>query len=276
MLQARSNWLKKHGIPYVFVVAPDKQSIYPEMLPEPQRLRVREPSRLDQLLECLRRDTNVHVVDLRQPLRLAKVSETVFYVTDSHWNDLGGHAAYLAVMRAVGTYFPELSSLPRESFFHANVKLPGGDLARMLGLPNLFAEEQTVLVPLEPRLARPVNPGLQTPHLPPQMQPTLFVRADRDLPRVVFFHDSFAKCIKPFLGEHFHRMFCYWAEPYEFDAAIIERERPDIVIQQIVERKLAMPFPPTSLVGFHDQFPDIVGYTARTSAFSTQKNTTTE
>ena len=66
-------------------------------------------------------------------------------------------------------------------------------------------------------------------------------RADASLPRAILFRDSFAAQLIPFLAEHFERMLCIWDSA--FDRAIIEHERPGIVITELVERSLEGPLP---------------------------------
>ena len=61
-------------------------------------------------------------------------------------------------------------------------------------------------------------------------------RQDAGLPRAVLFRDSFAAQLIPFLAEHFERMICIWDN--DFDRAIVEHERPAVVIQEVVERAL--------------------------------------
>jgi len=56
------------------------------------------------------------------------------------------------------------------------------------------------------------------------------------LPRAVVFRDSFASRLAPYLSEHFGRVVYLWQN--NFDAEVIRRERPDVVIQQIVGRHL--------------------------------------
>jgi hypothetical protein len=264
MLEERRDWLQERGVPYVFVVTPDKQSVYPEMLPYVVRRRVPEPSRLDQLVAYLRANTDVHVVDLRDELRKEKESNRLYCATDSHWNDNGGYAAYVTLVRELSNWFPDLVPLPRSAFIEVSGEQPGGDLARMLGLPNRFVETNHLLVPRVPRLAIWGYANAYYPHLPPNMQPTLMVRPDSEgLPRAVFFHDSFAESFKPFLGEHFERMSCRWLEPYEFDTHTIEFEMPNIVIQQVVERKLELPFPPDWRAQLGDDLGKSATQTAR-------------
>jgi len=58
--------------------------------------------------------------------------------------------------------------------------------------------------------------------------------ADRSLPRVVVFHDSFFNFIKQFMSEHFSRMVCF--QSYNrVDFSIVDREKPDMLIYEMVE-----------------------------------------
>jgi len=65
---------------------------------------------------------------------------------------------------------------------------------------------------------------------------------DPSLPRAVMFQDSFGDALRPFLSEHFQRVFYSWQ--VLFDPAVIERERPRVVPQEMVERALMEDFPP--------------------------------
>ena len=65
---------------------------------------------------------------------------------------------------------------------------------------------------------------------------------DASLPRAVMFQDSFGHALRPFLSEHFQRAFYSWQ--VLFDPAVIEGERPGVVLQELVERSLMEDFPP--------------------------------
>ncbi len=119
---------------------------------------------------------------------------------------------------------------------------PGGDLARMLGIADRLPEERLTLVP---------RTGWHFRHTDERFvmaarcaYPELTVateRTDAELPRAVLFRDSFAAQLIPFLAEHFQRILCIWDR--NFDRAIVEHERPGVVIQEVVERALEQPVP---------------------------------
>ena len=60
------------------------------------------------------------------------------------------------------------------------------------------------------------------------------------------FRDSFTSALAPFLSEHFSRAVYLWQN--DFDASDVEKEHPDIVIQEIVGRHLYVFYPTPWLV----------------------------
>ena len=69
--EARRDWLAERGGQYLFVVAPDKQSIYPDLLPSWLKPTGR-PTKLDQFFNYMRENSGVAVPDLRPALRAAR------------------------------------------------------------------------------------------------------------------------------------------------------------------------------------------------------------
>jgi hypothetical protein len=241
MLEARRDWLAAQGIPFVLVIAPDKQTIYPESLPRALRKRAKEETRLDQLIAALRANTDIQIIDVRPALCEAKERDRLYDHTDSHWNDRGAYVAYTAMMNELSRQFPQLTPMARDAFSDAETIKPGGDCARLVGLPKRFPELSLSLVPKFTRQAqrRPID-GPYAENNP--LRPFATEHPNHALPRAVMFHDSFGSHLIPFLSDHFQRIAYAWVRadsPY-FDRELVLRERPNIVIQQIVERKLAV------------------------------------
>ena len=213
------------------VIAPNKQSIYPEEL---RGTEIYPPSRLDHLLKHLSPQTRAAIIDVRAELRDAKRRYGVsnYYQTDSHWNDLGAFIAYrkivsvLAQARAIER--PELATLDGVSV--QAEPSAGGDVAtRMLFLPWNFSDQRVVLrgVP----------------------EPVPLVQSERDRVialnphgkgKLLVFTDSFGPWLAPLLGRHFARveMLQRPAWPAVFDGEQIARSKADVVMIQIVERNL--------------------------------------
>jgi hypothetical protein len=67
---------------------------------------------------------------------------------------------------------------------------------------------------------------------------------DTRLPRAVVFRDSFGSALVPFLAEHFSRALFLWQ--YNVDPDVVLAERPAVVIQEWVGRRLStlLPYDP--------------------------------
>jgi hypothetical protein len=239
-LEQRRDWLAQRGIRYLFLVAPDAQSIYPEHLPPALRKRQAE-SRLDQLVSYLAAHSDLPILDVRGAMREAKARERLYHRTDTHWNSRGAFVAYEELTRHLAHWFPAIQPLPRTAFHDVVQEADrGGDLARMLNLTDQYREEVLDLQPKAPRLAR-LAAGSRPPSEAPAALPKPMVTEcpTPGLPRAVIFHDSFFLGVYPFLSEHFHRAAYLWQ--YSLDRGLIEREHPDVVIQEVVERYLRLP-----------------------------------
>jgi hypothetical protein len=69
----------------------------------------------------------------------------------------------------------------------------------------------------------------------------------------VVFHDSFGEALIPFIAEGFQRT--VFAPEDVLDCQLVEREKPDVVIHEMVERKLGLPAPLDPGLGPVDNLP---------------------
>jgi len=238
-LKRRERFLAARGIAYVVTIAPDKFTIYPELLPR-WAGATHGATPLDRLVDAIRADGTLRFVDLRGPLRAAKPSERVYYATDSHWNSLGAAVAYRAIMQAVSDALPgrrvvAAPVVPPE--YVAGVDIYRGDIARMTGDPNWFGEPDyaplwKILAAQDSRCAKRVDAGDDAGF-------EWYACARNGLPRAVVYRDSMAIPLIPLLSENFSRV--AYVSSRRLDPAFIEREAPDIVIEEMVERAMLAP-----------------------------------
>ena len=114
----------------------------------------------------------------------------------------------------------------------------------MMGLTRVLREVDLALVPTRPRRARVVEPAGAKPT---DEEGRLVTEIDDpSLPRAVIFRDSFVSRLVPFLSEHFSRAVYLWQN--DFDADVVTKEHPDVVIQEIVGRHLYNFIPSPELV----------------------------
>jgi hypothetical protein len=188
---------------------------------------------MDQLLTATL-DTRV-VLDVRQAMMLGKSKERLYHRTDTHWNQRGAFIAYQAIINALRSQVPAVPPpLTRADFDDSTRIAPGQDLAAMMGLKRSMEEEDLRLNPKTPRRYVVTEPkgayatageGRIVTEIP-----------GSNLPTAVMFRDSYTSWLAPFLSEHFSRIVYLWQN--DFDADLILKEKPDVVIHEMVGRHL--------------------------------------
>ncbi len=236
LLTGRRDWLRERGIRYLFVIPPDKQSIYAEHLPDWLIARARSPRRIDQLLAYMREKSDVPILDLRETLFDAKKSAQVYLKTDTHWNERGAFAAYRRVVSEIASLGVPATAPDEDAFAETAFDQPGGDLARMLGQEAYLPEKHTPVLEPRPPLA-PLAVHKETNLIAKQWIPgtePLVSENPAAKGKAVMFRDSFAIALSKFFGYSFGRVVYVWQQ--NWDRGIIESEKPDIVVDEMLER----------------------------------------
>jgi hypothetical protein len=234
----RHDFVTARGIPYVVMIVPDKATIYPEYLPR-WVTKVAPQTRLDRLYGALAAYPEITVLDLRPALTAAKPRERTYFKTDSHWNLVGATIGYDALATVLMAKVPGFPAVPPERPpYVAGVDFYSGDLAQMIGSRGAFREDDIaplgkVLANVAGHCAKPVP----APPSPPGAEAdTLIYACDRPgLPTALVYRDSMAISLIPLLSENFRRV-VYVSRPFE--RTLVERERPDVVIEELVERTM--------------------------------------
>jgi hypothetical protein len=203
---------------FLFVVCPDKQSIYPEYLPRNLRPVPGKSSRLDQLSEIAQGVLGSHYLDLRAALRKAKLRERMYFPADTHWNHKAGLLVYQEVMQALQQQDPTRVPLPSSAVRWEKLPLVTVDLMDLGGFPS-FSQE--------PFLA----PILPTPDVP----------RGRRRGKLLVFHDSY---FREFLQRYFEFEFAEVKVTYGahkptgvfLTQAELSAEKPDVVVIESAER----------------------------------------
>lgn len=100
IIKMESDYARENGQGYVFFVAPNKNTIYPEMMLSYYG-KTSEKTNLDRLNEKLA-SLGVSVLDMKQVLLDAKKDgRMLYYKYDSHWNLYGAMIGYNAILDAI-------------------------------------------------------------------------------------------------------------------------------------------------------------------------------
>ena len=246
ILTRKEAWLKKRGTAYIFMVAPNKQSVYPEYLPLHYQ-QLKKTSRLDHLLAGRADGEHPPLLDVRPQLRQHKSAIRLYDKSDTHWNYQGAFLAYQALMERSRSLFPAFQ--PRENFHFVPdwQEGMGGDLALMIGRRQSTVEQRPMVdtsdfSTVQKQLPEELSRLLALPQLKP-----FHSEKKKGQLRVLVLHDSFFNPIRPFTCESFQEALYVWqyydASTLEFFnranlTALLDIFQPDLVIEETVERFL--------------------------------------
>jgi hypothetical protein len=177
------------------------------------------------------------MLDLSQTLIEAKKLRVDYLKTDTHWNMFGGFVACRALVEALTRQMPGLEPLPLDAYDWKPAEArKQGDLATILGETDAYTETQVVdPVPMKP-LPAPIvltDPARFPQNRAKEASPRLTLN-EKTSGKAIIFRDSFAGCWYSFLGQHFREVL--YVSHYDWDRALIEREKPDVVIDEMLER----------------------------------------
>ena len=208
-LERLAAYAAANGVPVVFALAPDKETLYPEYMP-----KVPGPSGhcdlSGELRVALQGKRRLKTVDLQAPLEAAKAKERVYFKTDSHWNDVGGWHVARALLE--GSCFSR-SACPKLPEPSLSMKTYSGDLAAFIGLASVLTEQTVALEVSEGR---------------------------REGRRLHVVGDSFAQSLLPFLRADESVAEVSWSHYATggIDFRPMVAARPDAILVVIVEREL--------------------------------------
>jgi len=239
-IEERRRLVEARGATFLFLATPDKETIYPDLLP-PELPAGRSVSRLDALLARLR-SSGVLVVDLRPALHAARAAGSplshwpLYYRTDDHWNALGALVGSRALLAELGSRFPGLH-VPAEADLHVEaIPVGGGDLARMEGLQDAARDVFLRFDRSGPCAFDPFHGSIPpSPETPLQQAQTLECPG-APIGRGLILHDSMMVAMIPHLAPAFRRS--TWRLTPTLDPALLDAEAPDVVILELVERTL--------------------------------------
>jgi hypothetical protein len=216
---------RENGAEFILLIAPVKESIYPEYLPNGIR-KSSNPCQLDQVLHSLQ-GSGVAAPDLRILLQEGKTKSQVYFKTDTHWNDAGAFLVYRSIFKELKKLFPAVEILKLTDFQSLPIK-KSGDLSQMIPLEIPISETTLVMEPnRQPKAV--VSQGGDSK--------TIITESGiYSYPNAVIFRDSFFMALRPFFSENFNRAIYRWS--FDFDRELIQNEKPDIVIYELAERYL--------------------------------------
>jgi hypothetical protein len=231
VLKARDFYARR-GIKYLLVIAPNKENIYAEYMPENlQKVRKSDKSRADIAAEYIAKNSDVPILNLKQALLEAKKSlpMPLYYKRDTHWNAVGGYVGFSEMVK----------ELKKAGLHVPYQKLSAGmikNLEKIHTDMDMTAWEMSYTVDYLPKIV-----------------PEQVLKGDDDKQLYVFetknsytgysllmVRDSFAKQLIPFLAKLFKEsVFIHRSDKFHEEAGkYLDKYKVDVFIDEVVERRV--------------------------------------
>ena len=221
------------GTPFVFILAPNKHSIYPDHLPAWLDGSDRRGALTDQVIAAAASSDGFAAPDVAAYLESARSrseAPLLFHRTDTHWTEYGAALAIAEALEPLG-----FALSPPDIVLHSVGR--GGDLSRLTGWrPDPLGATPSIERSPAAACAIAEKPyDLQT--IDPLPVKAFTCRNDRARHgEVMVFMDSFGVSAAPTFANAFRASRFFWRDTVDLD--LVDRFRPDLVVQILVERKL--------------------------------------
>jgi SGNH hydrolase-like domain, acetyltransferase AlgX len=226
----RSEALHALTIPQVFVVAPNKETIYADYLPS--ELRRANVCPVDQILRLFQDNCVPYIYPLAE-LHQARAVADPYSPIETHWNDYGALIAANCILSQNG--IPQIPLCCCEF----KTETWSGDLGSKM---NPVRKGPWLRGWKKPRAeARLLYDNRMT-----HGGHVLIYGTSYNSKKVLIFGDSFANNLTYWLAEGFGS--AIFVHSTAFDLELIKSERPDLVVWESVERFLVLP--PARMIGF--------------------------
>lgn len=222
-LLAKKAWLAEKGIEFYVAVAPNKHSIYGDELPI---IKSDQPTKLEQLKAIIQPE-ELNFIDLADSFPKEPI-ERLYHKTNTHWNDYGAFYGYKALMAKLKENYPFITTSNLEDFKMDTLLSSQEDLTSML---NINMIEERINLNRPDTIAKEIQSTIPVPKNKKDYVFNYITSVNKL--KVLVFRDSFFSNLMKFMKENFGETIYVWSE---LKNDIIEKEQPDIVILEVIER----------------------------------------
>ena len=227
-IQSVVEWCDSVNLKYLFVICPNKHSVYPENYPYNRPDGETRSSQIDSIFRSLG-------VAYANPLGTLiylkdKEKEPLYYETDTHWNPIGAYHAAQLIKNEIERQFPDVEFPRWDKSVEVSYSDTEGDILPLLNIKKS-------------RSTRPVvkdGANLYTDYyeqIESDVQGRFQTRTEnKKLPTAIIFRDSFGKALVPYLSTLFSCADYNWKQFRDADKQYVLQNKPDILIFEAVER----------------------------------------
>lgn len=248
-LRSVQQWYEERDIVFAIAIAPNKHTIYREKLPD--WIKPAQKMITDDIVEHSR-SKKINIVDLRDELLAHKKNGDLYYKTDTHWNLKGASIGYRSIISYLNRSLRTSVDLP--DFILLDGRKGGGDLAHMLKISSLlnkdlethysykFGKTHDICRGNINKATGAIGPCKKTknPIMRINGKPQYMLNKTISGNKLLWLGDSFSSAPSQLFNSSFNTL---WKWHYghisgEKLADFVLKNKPDIVLYQVVERSL--------------------------------------
>ena len=229
-----ADFCRKNKIKFLFLIGPNKHSVYPENYPLDER-----PdgiTRADQISRIFK-EMDIACVFPRDYLISCKTKDSLplYYETDTHWNPLGAFRAFEKLKIEIEKMFPDTVFPEIKYEIKSQTDYTVRDLMPMLRIGKMKSTNVT-LFPAGKTGGTAENSDFYKYLKNEGIKGVHTVSAGKSLPRALIYRDSFFSSLEPFVSPLFSEAEYIWKRFGKEDESYVNEYKPDIIIFEAVER----------------------------------------
>jgi hypothetical protein len=252
-LKTLQKWYEDKGIKFVIAIAPNKHSIYKEKLPD--RLSYNGKTITDDIVDFSKKK-NINLLDLRPALlKNKKQEELIYWKTDTHWNEKGAALAFEEIISYINKKHQINISIPQYSL--KTFEKAAGDLSNFLKINQILPADYEKGYKYVFNNKYDICKGninkengildkciiTDNPIIDPYKQTQYIINKSINNYSLLFIGDSFSVPPSQLYNTSFHTVWKWFYLDISGKklSEFVNKNKPDLVIYQIVERDFYNP-----------------------------------
>jgi len=229
-------FLNGKGIPFVLMLCPFKELIYPEFYPKSINQGA-EPVQIDVITDYIRENTGIDVFNIRKALLAEKDNYLLYPVSSgdlSHYTEIGAFFAYRELMKHINTYYPDIVPFDINDIVITYDK----QYRYKIFEPNVSLKKEQTYKKLDSSFFNDIDKKWLFP-----WEFAAYENKDKNLPVILVFRDSYSgvwdkfnekKFLTQFLASHFGKaVFIHWFNIKNLKE-YVNKYKPDIVLFETI------------------------------------------
>lgn len=226
-MQNMQQYCDENGIQLVYLITPNKETIYGELYMPDYVKRSGNISRVDTILDTLESKTNLTVVyPCAELIKYRNLGYQTYKKYDTHWNQVGAYVGTECLFSKLGVDIEPLQNVEIKSEGEIT-----GDLANMIAMGNIFNDDTDWKIE---NYKSQINVDVIEERQETSLNYSHY-QSDAGNGKVIMcIGDSFLEAMEPYIAKNYSES--YFMHITNYPEGEIERVKPDIIVISSTER----------------------------------------